>query len=447
MQSETTYKITPLNLIWQRSSQEVYEDDGFPEVYLRTSVPLLSLWEYEPIRIALNSTLTCVDASSNRPNPWEYQEFLPLSPEHSYSDIPFMNVDTMRVTIEKAREISSADACVKLCSHNLIHSRVDYMSLLLIRPPGHHAYRNEKNQPYACGFCYSNNMSNLIKPILNRKGRFNKVLLCIIDFDAHSGTGTMRDLKLWLDLNADSIRSGSAACTPIMFNFHGKNQFDHYRKAEFAPWYRRNIFGVDHSRGKINEGLDLIKKTLLRFAKKQKIQVTVAYSAGFDFYSSESILPSSYMKTNSWSVSDFAHITREIRKIQVSINSRYANVPSHSVALLEGGYTVGGLAKASAGAMLGMCTELDIKSIVDKVDAFYEHLTHEHGNRGLDSMSISDITVNEKHSTIRKITRASDKMLIYDTIRRKIELKILNIYDNLSVPSPKMPEQQVVQRL
>jgi len=144
------------------------------------------------------------------------------------------------------------------------------------------------------------------------------------------------------------------------------------------------------------------------------------------------------MKTNSWSVSDFTHVTREIRKTQVSINSRYVNVPSHSVALLEGGYTVGGLSKASAGAMLGMCTEMTIKSIVNKVDQFYEHLIHESGNgspdtKDTDSMSISDITANEKQSAIRQITRASDKRLIYNTVRRKIKLKILKMYNSFTV--------------
>lgn len=56
-----------------------------------------------------------------------------------------------------------------------------------IRPPGHHAYRNQ-----AWGYCYLSNMAVAINKLF-KNGRINSAL--IMDFDAHTGDGTIDCLK------------------------------------------------------------------------------------------------------------------------------------------------------------------------------------------------------------------------------------------------------------
>ncbi len=57
----------------------------------------------------------------------------------------------------------------------------------VIRPPGHHAYRNN-----AWGYCYFCNMAVSITNLI-KKGKINSAF--ILDFDAHTGDGTIDCLK------------------------------------------------------------------------------------------------------------------------------------------------------------------------------------------------------------------------------------------------------------
>lgn len=63
----------------------------------------------------------------------------------------------------------------------VMDGEVDY-SLALVRPPGHHAEKND-----AMGFCVFNNVAIAAKEALNSYG-LNKVL--ILDWDVHHGNGT-----------------------------------------------------------------------------------------------------------------------------------------------------------------------------------------------------------------------------------------------------------------
>lgn len=57
-----------------------------------------------------------------------------------------------------------------------------------VRPPGHHAYRNQ-----AWGYCYFCNMAVALTKLI-KSGKINSAF--ILDFDAHTGDGTIDCLKL-----------------------------------------------------------------------------------------------------------------------------------------------------------------------------------------------------------------------------------------------------------
>lgn len=56
-----------------------------------------------------------------------------------------------------------------------------------VRPPGHHAYRNQ-----AWGYCYFCNMAVALNKLI-KSGKINSAF--ILDFDAHTGDGTIDCLK------------------------------------------------------------------------------------------------------------------------------------------------------------------------------------------------------------------------------------------------------------
>ncbi len=58
-----------------------------------------------------------------------------------------------------------------------------------IRPPGHHAYKD-----MGWGYCYLNNMAIALKKLRN-SNRISSVF--VIDFDAHTGDGTINCLSDW----------------------------------------------------------------------------------------------------------------------------------------------------------------------------------------------------------------------------------------------------------
>lgn len=55
----------------------------------------------------------------------------------------------------------------------------------LLRPPGHHAVRDE-----GMGFCVLNNIAVAAKNILSQKSRYGIDRIAIVDFDVHHGNGT-----------------------------------------------------------------------------------------------------------------------------------------------------------------------------------------------------------------------------------------------------------------
>ena len=60
------------------------------------------------------------------------------------------------------------------------------------RPPGHHAYKNQ-----SWGFCYFCNMAIALK-YLKKKGMIKSAF--VLDFDAHTGDGTIDCLKDWKEV-------------------------------------------------------------------------------------------------------------------------------------------------------------------------------------------------------------------------------------------------------
>lgn len=74
----------------------------------------------------------------------------------------------------------SAGSAIQAAMHCLAH---DEKTFSLMRPPGHHATRNDLG-----GFCYFNNIA--IACMKARKERENVKKVAIVDFDCHHGNGT-----------------------------------------------------------------------------------------------------------------------------------------------------------------------------------------------------------------------------------------------------------------
>jgi len=76
----------------------------------------------------------------------------------------------------------------------------------LVRPPGHHAERNQ-----AAGFCYFNNIA-ICAEYLIRHENHKRVL--IVDYDVHHGNGTQHTFESRNDVFYCSIHENPAVCFP-----------------------------------------------------------------------------------------------------------------------------------------------------------------------------------------------------------------------------------------
>lgn len=173
----------------------------------------------------------------------------------------------------------------------------------LMRPPGHHAGKNELG-----GFCYFNNLAIAIESVIKKVER-----IAIIDIDAHHGNGTEeiflgRSDILYLSLHQAGIYPGT-----------GLRSIKNCLNFPLLP-------GTDSKEylAKLDQGLKEVKKFFQQkskstFRKKLKL---LAVSAGFDTYKKDPL----------------TNLNLELESYQ-EIGRKLAELNQPIFAVLEGGYS------------------------------------------------------------------------------------------------------------
>ena len=224
-------------------------------------------------------------------------------------------------------ELSSGSLAAALAAAGTVVSAVDAVltgrarnAFCAVRPPGHHA-----SQSRGMGFCIFNNIAIGVRHA-NRRHGVERVL--VVDWDVHHGNGTQE--VFWSD--------GSV----LFFDTHQH------------PWYpgtgTPNEAGVGKGRGLIvnrpfpagagrTEILGAFRETLVPAAERFKPEL-VMVSAGFDSRAGDPL--GRFTLTDR----DFAELTEVVAEIA----RRHSR--GRLVSVLEGGYTLDGVAQA-ASAHLG----------------------------------------------------------------------------------------------
>ena len=176
-----------------------------------------------------------------------------------------------------------------------------------VRPPGHHATRNQ-----AMGFCFVNNVAVAAKYALERHGLKR---VAIIDFDVHHGNGT------------EDIVAGDDRILMCSFYQHPYYPaWDHATAPNLVnlpvPAYTK---GMD-----IRELIDMMWLPRLDAHKPQMIFI----SAGFDAHREDDMGQLGLVEQ------DYAWITQRIKEVAL----RHAQ--GRIVSCLEGGYDLSSLARS-----------------------------------------------------------------------------------------------------
>ncbi len=202
---------------------------------------------------------------------------------------------------------------------DLVMKREVENAFCAIRPPGHHA---ERNNPM--GFCFINNIGVAVRHAIQVHGLER---VAVIDFDVHHGNGTEDVFANDHQVLMCSIfqhpfypYSGAENPAPNMCNvpLPAGSGSDEFRSAVTDVWFPR-----------------------LREFKPQMIFI----SAGFDAHYEDDMGGLKLFEK------DFAWVTDEIRKLAVELCDK------RIVSMLEGGYVLSSLAR-SVGAHLRALAEL-----------------------------------------------------------------------------------------
>ena len=251
------------------------------------------------------------------------EEILLFHTENHYDHIKSLNESiSVNAGISAPTGIGSFDIAllstggvIEALDH-IIEGKVDN-AYALVRPPGHHAMPNK-----AMGFCLFGNAAIAGKHALKNKG-LNKI--AFVDWDVHHGNGTQD-----IFYEDDSV---------FFFSTHQ------------SPWYPGTGERVETGKGK---GLGYTmnhpfaagsgKEEILQYAfeselprqmKKFKPEL-ILISAGFDSRIDDPL--GQFRLTDQ----DFYDLT----KVILDLADEYAN--GNVISILEGGYNLNGLAKASA---------------------------------------------------------------------------------------------------
>ncbi len=211
----------------------------------------------------------------------------------------------------------------------------------LIRPPGHHAHKDE-----AAGFCIFNNVAVGARYAI-RKHNMHRIL--IVDWDLHHGDGTQSIFYddpqvLYFSTHQYPYYPGSGAVSET-----GRGQGNGY------------TVNVPLSAGADDAVYLKIYKSILEPLAMAFKPDMVLLSAGFDIYFQD---PLGGMKVTP---QGFANLTRVLMDIAEQCCS------DRLVAVLEGGYHVTGLAKSVKAVLLEMrgetrVTEAQIQQTLSEAD-------------------------------------------------------------------------------
>lgn len=192
---------------------------------------------------------------------------------------------------------------------DLVMSRKAGQVFCNVRPPGHHA---EKNQ--AMGFCFFNNVAVAIMQALEQHG-LSRVAL--VDFDVHHGNGSE-------DIFKEEKR--------VLFCSSFQHPFYPYSGADTRSEYQINLPLEAGTSGKLWR--EEVKVNFLEALKKFEPQL-IFFSAGFDAYVNDPLANLMLVEE------DYFWLTQQVLEWTERSAERRA------VSVLEGGYDLDGLGRCA----------------------------------------------------------------------------------------------------
>jgi acetoin utilization deacetylase AcuC-like enzyme len=222
-------------------------------------------------------------------------------PDHAAID---PDTSLMKFTMLAARRAAGA----AVAAVDAVMSGVVENAFCAVRPPGHHACRDQ-----AMGFCFFNNVAIAARHALEEHGLER---VAIVDFDVHHGNGTE-------DILANDPRV-------LMVSFF-QHPFYPFSGADDPASNMLNIPVPAYTKGMdIREVVEMLWMPRLEDFKPQMI----FFSAGFDAHYEDDL---GQMRLNE---NDYAWITNRVRDVA----RRYAD--GRIVSMLEGGYNLDALARS-----------------------------------------------------------------------------------------------------